>query len=321
MPLDRRDFLRLSGAVLAGGVAFPQVQLPPGTLIPPVTRTDAPLLEQPIPTGELGILYDTTKCIGCRACQMACKRWNVLPAEPSDAVQLPAATGGVAPVYDTPQSLSAHTWTLIQLRKLSETDWHFFNYQCMHCTDAACVTVCPTGALFKDDQGFTSYDESKCIGCGYCTQFCPYGVPHLRVDSVLSGKAKAAKCTFCQDRVLAGIGGPYCATVCPVGALVWDKRDTLLEQAKERVDFLHSQGMSQFTLYGETEAGGLHRLSIIYGEPGPYGLPTNLVSPTVSRGWQNIVQILGAVAIGGSTLAALAAFLVSRSNVHMEEVE
>jgi formate dehydrogenase iron-sulfur subunit len=252
---------------------------------------------------------------------MACKRWNNLPAEPQDTAVLPSEAQDPTLVYDTPANLSAHTWTLIKLNRISDTDYHFINYQCQHCTNAACVEVCPTGALYKDAHGFTGYDESKCIGCGYCTQFCPYGVPHLKDANIWTGKAKAAKCTFCQDRVLAGVGGPYCATVCPVGALVWGERSQLLDQAKARVEALHAESGTQFRLYGETESGGLHRLSIIYGEPSEYGLPVNLVSPTVSRVWQDVVQIVGGVAIGGSALAALAAFLLSRSNVRMEDVE
>jgi formate dehydrogenase iron-sulfur subunit len=313
--------MKLSGAVLAGGVGFPLIQTPAYAQVPLIPPPGVPLLAGPIPDGPLGLLYDTVKCIGCRACQMACKRWNNLPLETGNREVLLPETPASAPVYDTPRSLSEDTWTLIKLKTFDNADWHFMNYQCMHCNDAACVTVCPTAALFKDERGFTAYDKSKCIGCGYCTQFCPYGVAHLKVESVVTGKAKAAKCTFCQDRVAAGIGGPYCATVCPTGALVWGNRDQLLEQAKERVSDLRGQGMEQINLYGETEAGGLQRLSIIYGSPGSYGLPTNLASPTVSSAWQNIIQLLGTVAIGGTMLTAAVAFLISRSNIHMQEVE
>jgi formate dehydrogenase iron-sulfur subunit len=325
MTLNRRDFLKLSGVAFAGGLApgigFPQLRIPPSPAIPISPSPNVPLLQQPVPAGPLGILYDTTKCIGCRACQMACKRWNNLPAEPQDAVIVPAEAQNLTKIYDTPQNLSADTWTLIKLNKISDTDYHFINYQCQHCADAACVTVCPTGALYKDALGFTGYNQDLCIGCGYCTQFCPYGVPHLKVDSVLSGKAKAAKCTFCQDRVLSGIGGPYCATVCPTGALVWGNRDNLLDQAKARMTDLQGQGLTGFQLYGETQAGGLHRMSILYGDLAQYNLPANPASPTVSRLWQDVVQTVGAAVIGVTTLGALVAFLVSRSNIHMEVVE
>ncbi len=296
MDIDRREFLKLSGSgictLLAGGLLFPD-------------RGAKATFE--IAKGGLAILYDTSKCIGCRACQMACKRWNKLPAE----------TGGA---YDAPLNLSANTWTMIRLSKKSEEDWHFFNYQCMHCTDAACVTVCPSGALFHNELGFVAVDQTRCIGCGYCTQYCPFGVPHLNTRSPFTTKAKAAKCTFCQDRIAAGIGGPFCTEACPVEALVWGNRGELLEKAKVRVDYLHSQGQSGARLYGENEAGGLHRLSIMFGEPNRYGLPLNPMSPTLARAWQDIVQPLGNVALGATVLGIIGAYLVIRRNIRMEEV-
>ena len=305
MELNRRDFFKLSGAALVVGLPSPAA----------AEHTLAPLSDQ------LAILYDSSKCIGCRACQMACKRWNNLPAESENTEILPVEAGDQSRLYDTPLGLTANTWTLIKLKKNSDTDWHFMNYQCMHCTDAACVAVCPSGALYKDRHGFTAYDRSKCIGCGYCTQFCPYGVPHLDKDSVLIGEGKAAKCTFCQDRVQSGIGGPFCATTCPVSALIWGPADQLLSQAKARVAELHEQGLDAAELYGESEAAGLRRLTILLGKPQEYNLPTSLPSLTVSWIWKNIIQVLGAAAIVGTTLAAFLTFLISRSHITMEDVE
>lgn len=305
MHMNRRDFLKLSGLFLAAAAVKPTG------------------LAQAAPAGDasLAILFDASKCVGCRACQMACKRWNKLPADTQTAVRLPAETAGAAKLYDTPRGLSADTWTLIKLSKRSSTDWHFMNFQCMHCTDAACVTVCPSGALYRDPKGFTGYDEEKCIGCGYCTQFCPYGVPHLRVANVLTGEAKAAKCTFCQDRIYAGIGGPFCATTCPVGALVWGRRDELLEKAKQRVSLLKGRGFDRATLYGETQAGGLNRLSVLLDEPSRYALPMSVASPTLARAWKHIVQPAESVVIGVSLVAVLGAFLISRRHIRMESVE
>jgi formate dehydrogenase iron-sulfur subunit len=298
MQLTRRDFLRLSGAgvgtSLAGGLFLPQA-----------TTAKAQ---------DLAILYDPSKCVGCRACQMACKRWNKRPSERTTGQE----------IYDEPLGLSASTWTLIKLKKRSQDDWSFFNYQCMHCTDAACVTVCPSGSLFKNERGFTAVDWDKCIGCGYCTKFCPYGVPHLEKQTTtetLTGYAKVGKCTFCQDRLALGIGGPFCAETCPVGALVWGQRGDLLDQAKSRVALLQSQGLTTARLYGENEAGGLHRLSILFGEPGDYALPPNPKSPTTARLWQNVFQWLGTAAFGATILGSIGAFLVSRRKIHMEEVE
>jgi formate dehydrogenase iron-sulfur subunit len=296
MRLTRRDFLKLSGAGLSVSVAG-------GAFVPPAVAQAS--------EDGLAILYDPSRCIGCRACQMACKQWNELPGESTDPEGL----------YETPTGLSADTWNIIKLNKKIEPNVGFFNYQCMHCTDAACVTACPSGALFKDEQGFTAYNPDKCIGCGYCTQWCPYGVPHLKVENVLTGQAKAAKCTFCQDRIWSGLGGPSCAERCPVGALDWGPRVALLAKAKARVETLKAEGWSSARIYGETEAAGLHRLSILFDEPAQYNLPADPAAPLVARIWQNIVQGLGAIAVLGTTLGAFGAFLFSRTKISMEEVE
>jgi formate dehydrogenase iron-sulfur subunit len=296
MGLSRRDFIKLAGASVGGSAAG-------GMLLSPVSAHAT--------ADALAILYDPSKCIGCRACQMACKQWNNLPRESTDS----------AGIYETPTDLSAITWNIIKLNENIEPEPRFFNYQCMHCADAACVTACPSGALYKDERGFTAYDRDKCIGCGYCTQWCPYGVPHLQVDSFLAGTGKAAKCTFCQDRVRQGIGGPSCAERCPVGALTWGPRETLLAQARERVAALQADGLSSARLYGETESGGLSRLSILFAEPEAYNLPADPTAPLVARVWQNIVQSLGALAIAAAGLGAFGAFLLSRGKITMEEVE
>ena len=190
----------------------------------------------------------------------------------------------------------------------------------MHCTDAACVMVCPTGALVKDGKGFVAFDEDKCNGCGYCTQFCPFGVPHLKDVSLVTGEATAAKCTFCQDKVRAGTGGPSCAEACPTGALIWGSRQTLLEGAKARVSDLKAQGHSKAMLYGEGEAGGLHRLSILLDEPSVYGLPVDPQAPiTFSSIWQKVIQPLGEVAVGATALGVVINWLIARTKIKAEE--
>ena len=296
MQLSRRDFFKLAGASVGGSAAS-------GILASPASAQAA--------GDALAILYDPSLCIGCRACQMACKQWNNLPRESTDPEG----------IYESPTGLSATTWNIIKLNEAVEPGPLFFNYQCMHCADAACVSVCPSGALYKDERGFTAYDRDKCIGCGYCTQWCPYGVPHLAVESLLAGTAKAAKCTFCQDRIQQGIGGPSCAERCPVGALVWGPRDVLLDQARQRVETLKGEGLSSAKIYGETQAGGLNRLSILFAEPQAYNLPEDPAAPLVARAWQNIVQGLGAIAIVTAVMGAFGAFLLSRGKITMQEVE
>ncbi|MGB9775848.1 MAG: 4Fe-4S dicluster domain-containing protein, partial [Anaerolineae bacterium] len=278
--LSRREFLGLSALGLGISLAGAR----PAAAAPRIASPD-----------DVAILYDPVKCVGCKACQMACKRWNKLPNESTDPLG----------IYESPRGLSAITWNIIKLRR-TDVGWHFFNYQCQHCTDAACVEVCPTGALHHDPMGFVALDRDLCNGCGYCTQFCPYGVPHLGVENALTGAAKSAKCTFCQDRLRAGIGGPSCAEVCPVGALTWGKRGDLLEKARARVAQLQAKGMNA-RIYGENEAGGLHRLSILLDEPEQYGLPSVPKTPELARFWQRVIQPLGNVAFGATLVGILGA--------------
>lgn len=288
--MNRREFLGLS----ALGLGLSLVGAPSAAAASP---------------DKVAILYDPVKCVGCKACQMACKRWNRLPSESTDPLG----------IYESPHGLSAITWIIIKLRR-AEVGWHFFNYQCQHCTDAACVTVCPTDALFYDPLGFVALDRQKCNGCGYCTQFCPYGVPHLQVANIWTGGAKAGKCTFCQDRLWSGIGGPACVEACPVSALIWGQRGELLEKARARVSELQAGGMNA-RIYGENEAGGLHRLSILLDAPEQYGLPSVPRTQVFAQAWQGILQPLGNVAFGATLLGILGAFLFIRRKIRMEEVK
>jgi formate dehydrogenase iron-sulfur subunit len=244
---------------------------------------------------------------------MNCKDWNKLPAESTDPLKL----------FESPRNLSERTWTLIQLRKPAtgiEGRHRFWNKQCMHCTEAACVVVCPTGAMYKHKLGFTAYDESKCNGCGYCTQACPFGVPHLQTSNILTGMAKAARCTFCQDRVPLG-RKTACVDACPVAALIMGERLELLQEGKKRIATLQEQGFKKANLYGELEAGGLHRLSVLVDEPAAYALVSGIQVPPLINFWQKIVHPIGRIAVGATVIGIIAAWVIIRRNIKMEEVE
>jgi formate dehydrogenase iron-sulfur subunit len=288
--VNRRDFLKLSGAGLSGLLLHPSGQA--------LAATPA--------QNDLAILYDASKCIGCRACERACKTHNGLPAPEEANIEL-----------------SATAWNLIVARKgVAPDEQPFFNYQCMHCTDAACAMGCPSGALAINDRGFVSFDQEMCIGCGYCTQFCPFGVPHLGVVNLITGEARAAKCTFCQDKIEAGTGGPSCAEACPTAALTWGERGTLLAQAKMRVSELKAGGHSGALLYGEQEAGGLHRLSILLDQPSAYELPNDPgESFVLARLYRKVIQPAGFAVFGAALVGVVGAFGLARRHIHMEEVE
>jgi formate dehydrogenase iron-sulfur subunit len=140
----------------------------------------------------------------------------------------------------------------------------------MHCTDAACVKVCPTGALSNNELGFIKYEKDKCCGCGYCAEFCPFEVPQLENNSV-TGLNQMNKCTFCVDRVTNG-QQPACVEACPVDAIKFGTRADLLEEGKQRVEELKYTN-PQACLYGENELGGLHVLYVLPDSPEIYGLP------------------------------------------------
>jgi len=208
-----------------------------------------------------GVLYDANKCIGCRACQVACKQWNELPAE--DTVN----SGSL----ENPPQLSAHTFTKIHFSEVEEDgdfQWIFAKRQCMHCEDPACAAACLVGALQKTEFGAVVYDDNKCIGCRYCMMACPFGIPTFEWDKRLPW---IRKCTFCSDRQSAGLE-PACVTACPTGALKFGERDELIAEARERIAAHPDQYVDH--IYGEKEVGGT---SWLYLSPVPFeklGFPT-----------------------------------------------
>jgi formate dehydrogenase beta subunit len=256
---------------------------------------------------DKAILFDTTKCIACRACQIACKQWNELESEHT-------SNEGT---YENPTDLSPQTWLTIkfnEIQRQGKIDWLFSRRSCMHCTDAACVKVCPTGALYHHELGMVAYNKDICSGCGYCIEFCPFDVPRS-TRNLLTGAAKIDKCTMCTspglDRNTTGYE-PACVATCPTNALTYGDRNTLLAEAKERVTQLQSKGFTNSYLYGERELNGLHVLYILDDSPEKFGLPTNPKMPDVAIAWKDIIQPVG-WAIGGLAVLGLGLnYLVAR---------
>jgi formate dehydrogenase iron-sulfur subunit len=256
---------------------------------------------------DKAILYDSTLCTACRACQVACKQWNN-----NDGVET-VNLGS----YENPPELTPETWLKIEFREVEregKVGWLFNRRACMHCTEAVCVRVCPTGALTHHELGFVTYDKDLCSGCGYCVDFCPFNVP--RSDrNLITGLAKMDKCTFCTtpgfDRLSAGYE-PACVKSCPTDALKYGDRDELVVEARQRINVLKTEGHTNAYLYGEEELGGLHVMYVLDDSPEVYGLPVHPEVPAAAIAWQDVIQPLG-WAVGGLALIGLGLnYLVAR---------
>ncbi|MDI6725498.1 MAG: 4Fe-4S dicluster domain-containing protein [Smithellaceae bacterium] len=262
------------------------------------------------------MLIDESKCTACRGCQVACKQWNELTGWEYSKT---ANEGS----YENPPRLTPQTWTKIKFTEVDKPEgfrWLFLKEGCMHCGNAACVDVCPTKALKRQADGRVTVEPDLCNGCGYCSQFCPFGIPKLTVAGVFTGAAKASKCTFCQDRTDNGLS-PSCVKTCPAKSLFWGDRDQMVAAGKKRVEALKTRGFEAANLYGEEAVGGLGRLYVLIEKPETYGLPADPQYPFLAMTWQNIIQPLGKIAIGGTLLGTFVAWLIIRRNIKMEEVE
>ncbi len=227
---------------------------------------------------EQAILIDTSKCIACKGCQIACKQWNQLDA---GKPQFFATTDG----YENPTDLSYHTYNLIKFHSSTKSngdpDWLFRKKQCMHCTDAACIDNCPKGTIIRADNGFVYIDRTNCIGCGTCVSVCPYKIPHLSEETAEDGYLKSYKCWGCQDRIADGLE-PSCAKTCPTDAAVYGDLTAMVTAAQARKTVLDAAGKTAY-LYGIDERQGLHYIYVLLREPSFYGLPSESEMSSASR--------------------------------------
>lgn len=201
------------------------------------------------PPDAVGMLYDNTKCTGCRACMTACSETNGLPAETLCPIDPAISTG----LWDVPADLDSKTKNIIKLYR--ETDGNHFAFvkrQCMHCLDPACVTGCPFGALKKNTWGAVTWNSSLCIGCRYCEVGCPFDVPKFQWDK---WNPKVVKCELCFDQRLKKNQEPACTAVCPTHAVIFGRRNRLLAEAKQRISDEPGKYFEN-RVYGEHEAGG-----------------------------------------------------------------
>jgi formate dehydrogenase iron-sulfur subunit len=229
MRITRRSFFRMAGVTAGAGLAL-DAQARTGA-------ADDDLLP--------GVLVDTTRCVGCRACEAACAEANDLPSPPEGDQ-----------VMQQPRDTSTTAFTVVNRTDAPGGGDRFGKKQCMHCLAPACASACPVRALNKLPTGPVTYDASKCMGCRYCMVACPFDVPKYEYEALAP---RVRKCSFCAPRQQQGLP-PACAEVCPSGALTFGRRHELLEEAKRRIysepdKFVHR-------VYGEHEAGGTSFLYI-----------------------------------------------------------
>ncbi len=229
-------------------------------------------------------LIDVSKCTGCRGCQLACKQWNQLPAR--QTVNL----GG----YQNPPDLQWNTWTLIRFQEVTDRDgrlkWLFRKDGCMHCTDAACVKVCPSGALHYTEFGTVGLHREKCIGCKECVAACPFEVPRWNPAT-----DRITKCDLCYTRLKAD-QKPACVLSCPTGALQIGEKDAMIKAAYQRVAKLGGDA----NVYGDKFVEGTHVLYVLEEKPSVYDrLPERPSVPLSVIVWKDLLKPLSLVAAGG----------------------
>jgi formate dehydrogenase iron-sulfur subunit len=284
---------------------------------------DAGYLDAP---PRMGFFTDTSVCIGCKACEVACKEWNAIP---DDGFNL------LGHSYDNTGGLSADSWRHVAFVEQPAVDalaaaeagpqflgmpmsdlpgrtidaprtdfrWLMMSNVCKHCTHAGCLDVCPTGALFRTEFGTVVVQEDICNGCGYCIPACPYGVIDRREDD-----GRAWKCTLCYDRIGDGLT-PACAKACPTESIQFGELDELRTRAAHRLEKLHEQGVGEARLYGHDPSdgvGGDGAFFLLLDEPEVYGLPPDPVVSTrdLPAMWKRAGW--AALAMAAATVAAFA---------------
>jgi formate dehydrogenase iron-sulfur subunit len=227
---------------------------------------------------KTAFLTDSSLCIGCKACEVACKEWNCLP---EDGLTMSGLS------YDNTVALGASTWRHVKfVEHTPEPDtadlwsalrWDFSSDVCKHCENAGCLEACPTGAIVRTEFGGVFIQPDVCNGCGYCIPTCPFGVTDRR-----PGDGRVFKCTFCYDRQKAGLE-PACAKACPTQSIMFGELDTLHERAELRITELAARGIDDVRLYDarHTSVGGIHAMFVVRGDPRTYNLPPAPEVPTV----------------------------------------
>jgi len=274
------------------------------------TTTPSPQIRQ-VP--QVAKLIDESKCIGCKACQVACMNWNDLRDE----------IGTNIGVYDNPSDLTPSSWTVMKFFEVEPTEgsleWLIRKDGCMHCADPGCLKACPApGAIIQYSNGIVDFHQENCIGCGYCVTGCPFNVPRISKED-----SKAYKCSLCSDRVAVN-QAPACAKACPTGAIQFGSKEDMKDYAAKRVTDLKERGYDQAGLYDPQGVGGTHVMYVLHhaDKPDLYaGLPANpSISPLVSL-WKGVAKPLATLALAGVALGSLFHYVTKGPNEVSKEIE
>jgi len=251
-----------------------------------------------------GFLTDSTLCIGCKACEVACKEWNGVDEDGLD-------WSGFS--YDNTGALGASTWRHVKFveqapvpglggNAAEQSSWTFSSDVCKHCENAGCLEACPTGSMVRTEFGGVFIQPDICNGCGYCVTSCPFGVVERNPKD-----GRAFKCTFCYDRQKVGLQ-PACAKACPTESIKFGEIEDLREKAEQRVEELHHRGMKDVAIYDpqKSSVGGTHAIFILRGDARAYNLPPAPEVPTgyLKKGWASSA-LAAALLLGGTLLAFL----------------
>jgi formate dehydrogenase iron-sulfur subunit len=269
----------------------------PAALTTPVAETVgvsvSSLLSGSFAAEPMGFYTDTSVCIGCKACEVACKQWNALPSTKGGQNTLSGDS------YDNTVRLDGEHWRHVKFIEQFSSDrtggrWLMMSDVCKHCVQAGCLEVCPTGAIIRTEFETVVIQSDVCNGCRACIAACPFGV--IDINPVNN---TAMKCTLCYDRMQNGLT-PACAQACPTASIQFGTMTDLRQRAQSRLDQLHASGQTEARLYGHDDSilGGLNSFYLLLDEPEVYGLPASPELPSENLPAGTFMSAAGAVALG-----------------------